>query len=97
MDGLYKRHILALLNDCGPARLFLENEAPRSLAELETARDAGIVDMVALGHVRNRFGAAAVNGGRYTAAEADMDRAFTAVFAALRNMLEIKVVLAEGD
>ncbi|MFC8015590.1 eCIS core domain-containing protein [Streptomyces cinereoruber] len=95
--GLYKRHILALLNDCGPDRLFLENAAPRSLAELESARDASIVDMVALGHVRNRFGAAAVNGGWYTAAKADMDRAFTAVFAALRSMLEIKGILAEED
>ncbi|MEU7076062.1 DUF4157 domain-containing protein [Streptomyces narbonensis] len=93
--GLYKRDILALLQDCRPARLFLGNEAARSLAELQSARDASIVDMVALGHVRNQFGAGTVNGGWYTAAKTAMDAAFTAMFTALRNMLEIKDILAE--
>ncbi|WP_078905357.1 MULTISPECIES: DUF4157 domain-containing protein [Streptomyces] len=95
--GLYKRDILALLRDCRPARLFMENEAARSLTELESARDDSIVDIVALGHVRNQFGEGTVNGGWYTAAKTAMDAAFTAMFAALRNMLEIKDVLAEEE
>ncbi|MEU9298795.1 hypothetical protein [Streptomyces sp. NPDC048266] len=47
--------------------------------------------------MRNQFGQGTVNGGWYTAAKTAMDAAFTAMFAALRNMLEIKDILAEEE
>ncbi|MFE0777832.1 DUF4157 domain-containing protein [Streptomyces sp. NPDC058861] len=94
--GLYRQSIMTLLGE-GHSDRFFQYPSPDAEAvnRLRSARDNSIVDTVALGHVRTRFGENTVNGSWYTEAKAAMDRAFTAIFTALEHMVQVRRIIEE--